>query len=148
MFKYLIILFGLVLHMQVGSAQQQGGDRICGKWMAAENNLTVLVYKSGDHFKAKIIWFKDDPGKPMDEWRDAHNPDASLRSRKLLGMEVLNDLKYDAGDDAWNDGTVYDAQHGHTWDASAYIDKKGLLRVRGYWHLKIFGRTMTFKRAS
>ncbi|MDB5011423.1 MAG: hypothetical protein JWQ06_2212, partial [Mucilaginibacter sp.] len=41
---------------------------------------------------------------------------------------------------------IYDAKNGREWDASAYIDKNGELRVTGYWHLKFIGRTMSFTR--
>jgi len=121
-------------------------DRICGKWMSAEKNLIVLVYKSGDQFKGKIIWFSDDPSKPMDEWGDKNNPDPALRTRKILGMEILRDIKYDPHDNSWGDGMIYDAKHGREWNASAYINKEGLLKVKGYWHFKFIGRTMTFHR--
>jgi len=124
----------------------QNSDQICGKWMSAEKNLEVQVYKTGKDFKAKIVWFKGEPGNPMQNWRDVHNPNPKLRSRKVLGMEVLNGLEYDADDNSWEDGTVYDSKHGHTWNAAAYIDKKGILHVRGYWHLKILGRTLIFRR--
>jgi uncharacterized protein (DUF2147 family) len=137
----------LLIIVSIGrTASAQNSDRICGKWMSSEKNLTVEVYRTGDHFKAKIIWFKDDPSLPMEEWRDKNNPNPSLRSRKILGMEVLSDLKYDSDGNSWEDGIVYDAKHGRDWNASAYIDVQGLLRVRGYWHFKLFGRTMTFKR--
>ena len=146
MLRNFIFLICLIAGTYTGQVWAQNGDQLCGKWMSSENNLTVQVYKNGDHFRAKIIWFKDDPSEPMEEWRDKHNPDPKLRSRKLLGMDVLSDLRYDADDNSWEDGTVYDAKHGHNWDASAYIDKQGLLRVRGYWHFKLFGKTMVFKR--
>jgi uncharacterized protein (DUF2147 family) len=123
-----------------------GCDLICGKWMSAEKNLMVQVYKDGARFKARIIWFKGDPGYPMQKWLDKNNPDPALRNRRILGMEVLRDLKYDARSKSWEDGMIYDAKHGREWNASAYIDKQGFLRVKGYWHFKIFGRTMTFKR--
>lgn len=128
------------------SVTTPNSDRICGKWMSAEKNLTVLVYKSGDQFKAKIIWFRDDPSLPMGEWRDKNNPDPALRSRKILGMEILRDIKYDADGNSWEGGMIYDAKHGREWNASAYINKEGLLKVKGYWHFKFIGRTMTFHR--
>jgi len=144
--KSLIVIF-LLVAMSIGkTANAQDRDRICGKWMSSEKNLAVEVYRAGDQFKARIVWFRDDPSLPMDEWRDKNNPNPALRSRRILGMDVLSDLKYDSGDNSWEDGMVYDAKHGKDWNASAYIDEHGLLRVRGYWHFKIFGRTMTFKR--
>jgi len=65
-----------------------------------------------------------------------------------LGMDILRDLKYDAGSNSWEDGMVYDAKHGREWNASVYIDKNGVLKVKGYWHLKLLGKTMTFTKTS
>ena len=123
------------------------GDRILGKWVSSEKNIIVQVYKSGDTFKGKIVWYKgDDPSKAMDEWTDKHNPDPALRGRKILGMDVLRDLKYDAKNNVWEDGMIYEAKTGKEYNASAYIDKQGILRVKGYWHFKFIGKTMIFKR--
>lgn len=146
MCRWLSIVLLLLTVTRSDADTVQNCDKICGKWMSSEKNLIVQVYKTGGQFKAKIVWFSDDPGKPMDEWRDSHNPDPSLRTRRILGLEILKDLKYDADGNSWEDGIVYDAKHGRDWNASAYIDKKGALKVRGYWHLKLIGRTMTFYR--
>lgn len=123
-----------------------GRGDICGKWESAENNLIIQVYIDGGEFKAKIIWFSDTDGKPMDYWTDARNPDPALRSRKILGMSILRGLKYNPKTHSWEDGMVYDSKHGREWNASAYINKKDQLKVRGYWHFKFIGRTMTFHR--
>jgi uncharacterized protein (DUF2147 family) len=146
MLKCLAFVFLLFTTPQNKTVIVPNCDQICGKWMSSEKNLTVLVYKSGDHFRAKIIWFRDDPSKPMEEWTDKNNPDPALRTRKILGMDVLSNFKYDTGNNSWEDGMIYDAKHGKEWNASAYIDEHGLLRVRGYWHFKIFGKTMTFSK--
>jgi uncharacterized protein (DUF2147 family) len=146
MFKCLAFILFTSFGFSQSAHTAPNGDRICGKWMAAEGNLMVQVYKDKDEFRAKIVWFKDDPSKPMEEWSDKHNPDPALRSRKILGLNVVNGLKYNNRSDTWEDGTIYDAQHGKQWDAVGYIDKDGLLKVKGYWHFKIFGKTMVFKR--
>ncbi|MGZ3764842.1 MAG: DUF2147 domain-containing protein [Mucilaginibacter sp.] len=148
MFKYLVLLFFIVPVFNTSAGSVPDCDQICGRWMSSEKNLIVLVYKSGDEFKAKIVWFKDDPSLPMEEWRDKNNPNPVLRTRKILGMDVLHDFRYDTSSHSWEDGMIYDAQHGREWNASAYINKEGLLKVKGYWHFKIFGRTMTFNRVS
>jgi uncharacterized protein (DUF2147 family) len=146
MYRWLSIVLLLLTGTQIKADTVQNCDKICGKWMSSEKNLIVQIYKVGSQFKAKIVWFNDDPSKPMDEWRDTHNPNPALRSRRILGLEILRGLKYDEDGNSWEDGIVYDAKHGRDWNASAYIDKKGLLKVRGYWHIKLIGRTMTFHR--
>jgi uncharacterized protein (DUF2147 family) len=124
-------------------------DMICGKWMSSENNLKVEVYKENREYKAKIIWFKnEDESKRMDEWTDKHNPDKTLRDRKILGMNVVKDLVYVPKSNTWEHGSIYDAKSGKYWDASARLAKDGTLKVTGYWNFKFIGRTMTFKKVS
>jgi uncharacterized protein (DUF2147 family) len=145
MFKILSLLFFVGLNFQSHAAVPES-DRILGKWLSSDKKLMVEVYKDREQYKAKIIWFNDDPSKPMDEWRDKHNPDPALRNRKILGLEILRGLRYDWNSHTWEGGKIYDAQHGKEWDAAGYIDKDGTMKVKGYWHLKLIGRTMVFKR--
>jgi uncharacterized protein (DUF2147 family) len=145
MFKFLILFF--LTGNIADNPKVHDPDRICGKWMSAEKNLVINVYKEGDAFIAKVVWFKNiDNSRPMEAWTDKHNPDPSLRNRTLIGMNVLRNLDYLPKSNSWENGKIYDAKHGHEWDASAYIDKDGTLKVTGYWHLKFIGHTMTFMR--
>jgi len=123
-------------------------DRILGIWMSTENKLMVEVYKVNNSFKAKVLWFNDtdDKSKPYTIRTDEKNPDHSLRNRKLLGLEVLHGLTYNAEEDKWENGRIYDAKSGKTWDASIAITDEHLLKVRGFWHFEFFGETMKFKR--
>lgn len=121
-------------------------ERICGKWESSTKDLIIQIFTRGNQFKAKIVWYADTEGKPLDYWTDVHNPNPALRSRKILGMSILRDLIYDSRSNSWEHGMVYDSRHGREWNAAATIDKQGLLHVRGYWHFKFIGKTMTFKR--
>jgi uncharacterized protein (DUF2147 family) len=123
-------------------------DRICGKWRSDKKNCIVQVFKDGEDYKAKLLWFdnSDEPGKPMDSRTDIKNPDVNLRSRKLIGMLVLEDLEYKAKSDSWENGLIYDAQTGKKWSSSATLTPEGSLKVTGYWHFKFIGRTMSFHR--
>jgi uncharacterized protein (DUF2147 family) len=149
-FPRIIFLLTFITICFITKAQSQSPtEQILGRWMVAEKNLLVEVYRDGNDYKAKIIWFKnDDPTKRMEEWTDKHNPDPSQRDRKILGMNVVKDLEYDAKSKSWEHGKVYDAKSGKYWDASAYLTNDGLLKVTGYWHFKFIGRTMVFKKVS
>jgi uncharacterized protein (DUF2147 family) len=127
-----------------------GCDQVCGKWLSTDKNLEVQVYKENNSFKAKIIWFddSDDKTKPMEIRTDTDNPDVNLRTRKVLGMSVLENLVYVPETNSWENGVIYDAKHGRYWDSSAYIDKHGLLRVKGYWHYKWIGKTLSFTKVN
>lgn len=147
--QYLFLLFFIGTACTAKAQTNNAADRICGKWVSDDKDLIVDVYKENDVFKARIVWYKtDDQSKTMEEWTDKHNPNKALRDRKILGMNVVDHLVYDARNKSWEHGSVYDAKSGHTWDASAYLTNDGVLKVTGYWHLKFIGRTMTFKKAS
>jgi uncharacterized protein (DUF2147 family) len=148
--KYpLLISLVLLLTCYSGGSFAQAGlarDRICGKWENEAKTLRIQISRQGSDFIAKIIWFSDTEGKPMNYWKDKRNPNPKLRNRTILGMNILRDLKYNDEKGSWEDGIVYDSRHGKEWNASATINKKGQLKVRGYWHLKWIGKTMIFNR--
>jgi len=129
-------------------ADVAAADVILGKWQAIENNIIVQVYKDeNNEFKGKIVWFNDGEGnKKMAVWTDKRNPDPALRSRKILGMNVLEKLVYDPKSNSWENGIIYDAKNGRHWNSAASLNKDGTLKVKGYWHFKFIGRTMTFRR--
>lgn len=124
-------------------------DRICGKWASTEKNLVVEVYPYKGTYKAKIVWFSGGvtKAKPMETITDVKNPNASLHTRKVLGLDVVENLKYNPKSDSWEGGKIYEVQSGKYWSAAAYLDKSGMLKVKGYWKMKLFGKTMTFKRS-
>jgi uncharacterized protein (DUF2147 family) len=145
MFRCLILLFFMRLISTASIVPDP--NHLCGKWINTEKNLIVQIYREGDDFKAKILWFKNiDKSKPMDEWTDEHNPDRELRDRKLIGMSILTNMDYMPKSNSWENGKIYDAKNGREWDASARIDKNEELKVTGYWHFKFIGRTITFTR--
>ena len=140
----------LVLFLSgISSMAQKNPDAIIGKWMSVENNIMVEVYKDAGIYKAKVLWFddSDNKSKPMQTRTDEKNPDKGLRTRKIIGLQVLNGLSYNASNDKWEDGKIYDSSSGKTWDASAWLISDHLLKVRGYWLIEFFGETMKFKRA-
>lgn len=121
-------------------------DRIVGKWITEKKNLIVEIYKSGVEFKAKVLWFddQDDLSSPMDSRIDFRNPDPALRSRKLVGMEVLKQLRFKQESNSWEDGIIYDSLSGKEWSSCAFFTNSGHLRVKGYWQFKMLCKSMDF----
>jgi uncharacterized protein (DUF2147 family) len=143
----LILFLTLLLLPEVNVGQNvPSKEAVCGKWEMTDNSLIVNITLDNGQYKVVMLWFRDTEGKPLDYWKDVHNPDPALRSRKLHGMSILTGLKYHPDTNSWEEGTIYDSKHGKYWNAAAYIDKNGLLKVKGYWHFKFIGRTLTFKR--
>lgn len=147
--NYKIVIIIILSVFSVGQIYGQSttaGDRICGKWENQEKTLRIQIYTKHNQFLAKIIWFSDTEGKPMNYWKDKRNPNPALRNRTILGMSILRDLEYNYKKNSWENGKVYDSKHGKEWSASAVIDKHDILKVRGYWRFKFLGKTMKFHR--
>ena len=146
--KFLFSPF-LVITLIVSAAAQYNSDGITGRWMSMENNLEVEIYKTGNEFKARVVWFddSDDKSRPMNGRCDRKNPNEALRNRKLIGLEVMHGLMYKADDNEWQNGRIYDASSGKDWNAKAWLTNDGLLKVRGFWHFEFLGQNMCFKKA-
>ncbi|TWR25777.1 DUF2147 domain-containing protein [Mucilaginibacter pallidiroseus] len=142
-FLALIMYTGINYHTKGGAA----ADQICGKWESEEKNLIVQVYKDDNEYKARVVWFNNGDGdKVMYTYTDKHNPNPALRNRKVLGMDVVDNLVYSPESQSWENGIIYDASSGRHWNSCARIDKDGKLKVKGYWKFKFIGKSINFKR--
>lgn len=117
---------------------------VIGKWKLDDGSAIVEVYKSGDAYNGKIVWLEEpnDPdGKPAS---DTNNPDKALRSRKLIGLNMLSGLKKNGGE--YTGGSIYDPGNGKTYNCSMKVDGD-VLHVRGSLDKKgLLGRTMDWFR--
>lgn len=142
MVKKLSLLFVFAICTLAAVAQKK--DDILGKWINPSGEGQIEIYKRGDKFFGKLAWIKepnDDNGKPK---TDAKNPEASLRSKSLLGLEILKNFEYDGS--KWIDGTIYDPKTGKTYSCNLTLKDNNTLNVRGYIGISIIGRSETFKR--
>lgn len=141
-FSLLFILF-----FSFNYAQSQA-DVVIGNWLSTDNAVAVEVYKSDGEYQAKVIWFDEKlgSGKPMNSRIDSENPNPKLRNRKIIGMEILHGLTYNQKQNTWENGRIYDATSGRTWDSSVKMNKDGTMNVRGYWKFKWIGKSMNFKK--
>lgn len=144
----LFLLFTLMADQKLTAQTVSPADKICGKWISEQKNCIVQVYRNGNEFNAKLVWFddSDDRSQAMNVRTDYKNPDPALRNRKLIGMEVLEDLTYNPGSKTWENGMIYDAKSGKKWSSAAALTANNTLKVTGYWHFKFLGKTMVFNR--
>ena len=117
---------------------------VVGKWKLEDGTAIVEVYKSGDVYNGKIVWLLEptkDDGSPA---VDANNPDPKLRSRQLIGLNMLSDLKK-AGTE-YSGGSIYDPGNGKTYNCSMKVEGN-VLKVRGSLDKRgLLGRTMDWFR--
>lgn len=145
MVKFLMLFLVLIGSTAIS---QTKSDDILGNWMATDKSVKVQIYKEKGTFKAKVIWYdvRLGSGKPMHASTDTRNPEPKLRDRKIIGMQVLDGLHFNSSNHRWENGKIYDASSGRTWDSYAEIRHDGELIVRGYWKWQWIGKTLHFER--
>jgi len=127
-------------------------DLIVGKWYTENNSSIVEIIPRGDTFYGKIIELKE-PNYSADheyanqEKMDLENPEEALRSRKLVGLEILSGLSFSAKKASWIKGRIYDPESGKTYYCKIIYENDDELTIRGSldkWGLA--GRSSIWRR--
>lgn len=150
-----IILCALTLLFGVNvatTALADNGDAVVGMWLTKDGKARVEIVKDGDVYDGKIVWLKE-PQYPADDAKgmggqtkvDRENPDPFQRTEPIIGLPLVKGFKY-AGDNVWNDGSIYDPESGKTYSCKMTLMMDGTLRVRGYVGISLFGRTEIWTR--
>ena len=117
---------------------------VVGKWKLEDGTAIVEVYKQGDVFNGKIVWLQNPTEADGTPAKDENNPDAKLRSRQLIGLNMLSGLKKDGGE--YSGGSIYDPGNGKTYNCSMKVEGD-VLKVRGSLDKRgLLGRTMDWFR--
>jgi uncharacterized protein (DUF2147 family) len=117
---------------------------VVGKWKLSDGTAIVEVYQDGDVYNGKIVWLKNPTEPNGGPAVDKNNPDAKLRSRQLIGLNMLSNLK--AKDGEYSGGVIYDPGNGKTYYCSMEVDGD-ILKVRGSLDKRgLLGRTMDWFR--
>ncbi len=127
------LIMSLLLVLITVSASSQN---LLGKWITEGGDSNVEIYQVGNKLNGKIVWLKSGDAK-----LDSKNQDKELRSRKLVGTNILNGLVQKG--DRWEGGKIYNPKNGKTYKCAIWIED-GKLKVRGY--LGMFYETQTWTR--
>jgi uncharacterized protein (DUF2147 family) len=128
--KKLVILFFLGIYAMVGFAQE--ADKIVGIWWNDEKTTKIEVEKKDGKYVGTIVYMipeKYENGQPP---KDDENPDESLQSRSIIGIQILNGFEYNAKDKEWKNGTIYDPKSGKTYDCYGWLESDELLKLKGF----------------
>ncbi|MCO4292315.1 DUF2147 domain-containing protein [Solitalea sp. MAHUQ-68] len=144
--KKIIALIFTVCFITVTGFAQSGSDAIVGVWLNKDKDAHVQIFKNKNEYFGKIIWLKNPKKENGQDKLDDKNPEASLRSRQINGLEILKGFKYDADDTVWEDGTIYDPKSGKTYSCKMTLKDKNNLNVRGFIGVSLIGRTDIWTR--
>ena len=141
--RYLVWIIMLLLASPLVGYAQEGQD-VLGEWYTEERKAKVEIYACGDAYCGKIVWLKE-PNNPDGTPKvDDENPNEALRSRKIIGSNILTGLIYE-GEGEWDDGEIYDPESGKTYSCLMELED-GILEVRGFIGLSLIGRSQTWTR--
>ncbi len=136
------LLFAVAIHPDRIMAADANTSPI-GVWLSVGDSGGkghIQIYRCGAKLCGKLI-HSNTP-----EARDVKNPDEALRSRKLIGSDLLWGFEPD-GENLWTGGRIYDPTSGKTWKCQFSVGNAGnKLNVRGYWGIALFGQTRTWTR--
>jgi uncharacterized protein (DUF2147 family) len=134
----------ILLGAALAAAPAGAADGIVGTWLTegGASKVKVAATKTADGspvYAGKVVWLKEPTrdGRPV---LDANNADPALRSRPVLGLQVLAGFKPAAG--GWSGGTVYSPKAGKAFAADLALTadgrlelkvKAGLLSRTDYW---------------
>lgn len=128
-------------------ANGQDADAIIGKWLTEEEKGHVLIYpcESQEGYCGKIVWTQQsEKDKPLE--KDKNNPDPEKRDRKILGLEILEGLEYNAEEETWEGGKIYDPEKGKKYKCYAELENPDKLKLRGYVGISLVGRSSYWTR--
>jgi uncharacterized protein (DUF2147 family) len=136
----------------VASAYGSGREDIIGIWNNDDDRAKIEIFHCNGAYCGRIVWLKR-PDYPADDPRgmagtprvDRDNPNSALRTRRLLGLQIMEGFNY-SGENSWDNGSIYDPDSGKTYKSMMKLVSPHRLELRGYVGIPFFGRTTIWTR--
>jgi uncharacterized protein (DUF2147 family) len=130
--KYQIIA---ILFLFISSIQASAQNSIVGKWKTIDDETgeaksVVEIYKNDDQYFGQIIKLFPGASEEPDPICNKCPMDDSRYNKKVIGMEILKNVKRDG--EEYVDGTVLKPDEGKIYKCKLWIENDNLL-IRGYW---------------
>jgi uncharacterized protein (DUF2147 family) len=144
----LFALVGLALATAPAAFTEDAATPV-GTWVTEKGGAHIQIKDCGGTLCGTIVWLKNPHDKDGKDSVDSNNPEASLRSRKIMGLPLLNGFLPDSSDSkVWSGGTIYDPDSGKTYSCKLTLQDDGKMRVRGYVGISLLGQTQIWTRAN
>jgi len=143
------LLVFVLLFVLVSSSYAQSGDEITGIWWNDVKTSKIKIEKRDGKFIGIVVYI--DPAKYVngEPEKDTENPDANLRSRSRLNLQILSGLVYNAGEKEWAGGMIYDPKNGKTYECYVWLEGKDTLQLKGFVAgIRMLGRKSAWTRTT
>ncbi len=117
---------------------------LVGQWKTIDDesgkprSVVEIDEREGKYY-GKVVKLYREPGEEQDPVCDACP--GSKKNQKVIGMEIISEMEYDAQDKVYSEGEILDPESGNIYDCKLWIED-GKLKVRGY--VMFFYRTQTW----
>lgn len=140
-FAFFAIVAFLVGFAGTGIASINGNpDAVVGTWLVGEKDAKVEIFKCGNKYCGKIIWTSE-------KRTDKFNPDTKLRTRDVVGVQLMNNFAYDSKNNEWSGGSLYNTRDGKTYSGYMQLNANGTLFLKGYvLGIRWLGKSDTWTR--
>lgn len=143
MIRYILVFFFLA---QVTATKWVSND-ICGIWWNKDKDAKIKVYYASGMYWGQIYWLKNPIDTVTNKPKlDKNNPKEELRTRPVMGLLIMKNLVWDADDEDWDDGDIYDPKSGNTYSLTCSLKDKNTMELRGYIGISLIGRTDVWVR--
>ena len=130
-----LVALCLVALCLAGGAQAQKASDPAGIWLTETGDSKVRLSRCGSGYCGTIV---STTGKGL----DANNPDPSLRTRSVVGVQIVNATS--ASGDGYS-GTLYNPKDGKTYSGSLKMTGPNAIEVSGCV-MSVFRKRQTWKR--
>ena len=128
----------LAILLSLGAQRAHAQASIAGTWFTEDSSSKVTITQTGTAYTGKVTWVKTEGAV------DAKNSDPALRTRPIMGIDILTGCTGDAT--SAKGCRIYAPKRGSSYDAELNLDKDGTLKVKV--KAGIGGKTQTWTRAS
>jgi uncharacterized protein (DUF2147 family) len=133
-------MLAAAIGLAAGPAMAAGGPD--GEWLVQDGRAKVRVAPcaaGSAELCGRIVWVTAAPDALT---HDEHNPDPALRTRPILGLQMLWGFR-PAGPNRWTGGKIYDPKAGKTYDSKFTVEGD---RMNLSGCIMMFCKTQVWKR--
>jgi uncharacterized protein (DUF2147 family) len=115
-----------------------------GLWKGSDD--TFEMSESEGELSAKIVALSEPNMTDGREKTDIYNPDATKRSRPIIGLVFITGCTKKSAT-RWENGTVYDPKDGKTYSCFVELQGSNRIKLRGFIGFAAIGRNYIWTRA-
>jgi uncharacterized protein (DUF2147 family) len=144
---FFIALFFILFNSIYALAQVPVNKLLVGTWKCTTYDVTVYAFENGGKVYANLLSFpcSHKPKMPLSAHKDEHNPNKALRTRNMLGIQVLSNLVFE-GKNKWVNGTVYVPATGQTFSVYIKLLSTNQIIIHGFIGFEFFGKSLLFNK--